>query len=282
MPFPKNSTTKTSTPFKPTTHAPKVNANPKVNPKVPPVQLKVVTNVAAVTTTTLSSPVSQSNEENVRPIGQADEQATKLEPLSPLPAFGTGSAKAQERDVRAYEHERQRSKRAGELAIRRAKKAGAGKGKGGAGAAVGGRTADMGDPRRGKRAVVDVAVDAVLVTAPSVRGFASVLVPPKKRSILSYNAHSDPSREVDLSDLVVLSQRKPRKLREGDFELVPALPTVIALDDMPVLDMVVDEPWECVEEEDGCYGVVDKGSSKNVHGKKGEQNPSYAKVLVGA
>jgi len=275
MPFPKNST---STPFKPTTHAPKVNANPKANAKVPSVQRKVVTNVAAATTTTtLSSPVSQSNEENMRPIGQADEQASKLELLSPLPTFGTGSAKAQERDVRAYEHERQRSKRAGELAVRRAKKAGAGKGKGGAAAA-----AAVGDLRRGKRAVVDVAVDAVLVTAPSARGLASVLAPPKKNSMLSTNAHSDPSRKVNLSDLVVLSQRKPRKLREGDFELVPALPTVIALDDMPVLDMVVDESWECVEEEDACHDVVDKRDSKNMHVKKEEQNPSYAKVLLGA
>jgi len=109
-----------------------------------------------------------------------------------------------------------------------------------------------------------------------------VLAPPKKSSILSTKAHSDPSREVNLSDLVVLSQRKPRKLREGDFELVPALPTVIALDDMPVLDMVVDEPWECVDEEDACHDVVDEGVSKNVQVKKGEQNPSYAKVLVGA
>jgi len=272
MPFPKNST---STPFKPTTHALKVNANPKANAKVPSVQLKVVNNVAAATTTTtLSSPVSQSNEENMRPIGQADEQASKLEPLSPLPAFGTGSAKAQERDVRAYEHERQRSKRAGELAVRRAKKAGAGKG--------GAAAAPVGDLRRGKRAVVDVAVDAVLVTAPSARGLASVLAPPKKSSILSTNAHSDPSRKVNLSDLVVLSQRKPRKLREGDFELVPALPTVIALDDMPVLDMVVDESWECVEEEDAYHDVVDKRDSKNMHVKKEEQNPSYAKVLLGA
>jgi hypothetical protein len=275
MPFPKNSTAKTSTPFKPTTHTPKVNANPKVAP----VQLKVVTSVAAATTTS-SPPVSQSNEENVRPV-QADEQATKLEPLSPLPLFGTGTAKAQERDVRAYEHERQRSKRAGEWAIRRAKKTGTGKGKGGAAAAAGGRTADMGDPRRGKR-TVDVAVDAVLATAPGARGFSSVLAPPKKSSILSTNAHSDPSRKVNLSDLVVLSQRKPRKLREGDFELVPALPTVIVLDDMPVLDMAVDEPWECVDEEDACHDVVDKEVSKNAQAKKGEQNPSYAKVLVGA
>jgi len=274
MPFPKNST---STPFKPTTHAPKVNANPNANAKVPSIQRKVVTNVAAATTT-LSSPVSQSNEENMLPIGQADDQASKLEPLSPLPAFGTGSAKAQERDVRAYEHERQRSKRAGELAVRRAKKAGAGKGKGGAAAAA----AAVGDPRRGKRAVVDVAVDAVLVTAPSARGLASVLAPPKKNSMLSTNAHSDPSRKVNLSDLVVLSQRKPRKLREGDFELVPALPTVIALDDMPVLDMVVDESWECVEEEDAYHDVVDRRDSKNMHVKKEEQNPSYAKVLLGA
>jgi len=111
------------------------------------------------------------------------------------------------------------------------------------------------------------------------RGIASVPAPPKKSSIHSRNADADPSREVNLSDLVVLSQRKPRKLREGDFELVPALPTVIALDDMPVLDMVVDEPWECVEEDDVCHDV-DEGGPKNPLGKKG--NLSYAKVLVGA
>lgn len=273
MPFLKTSVTKNSTPFKPTTHTPNVNANSKVNAKVPLVQLKVVTSVAAATINS-SSPLSQSNEENVRPT--SDDEATKLEPVSPLPLFGTGSAKAQERDVRAYEHERQRSKRAGEWAIRRAKKASAGKGKGGA--AVGGRTADMGDPRKGRRAIevdVDVDMDAVLAApGAATRGIVSMVVPPKK-------AYSDPSRKVDLSDLVVLSQRKPRKLKEGDFELVPALPTIIALDDMPVLDMEVDEPWECVEEED-VFHDAHEGGSKKAKDRKGNQNPSYAEVLVGA
>lgn len=267
MPFPKTSITKNSTPFKPTTHTPNVNANIKVNPKVPVVQLKVVTSVAAATVNP-SSPLSQSNEENVRP--GVDEQAAKLEPLSPLPFFGTGSAKAQERDVRAYEHERQRSKRAGEWAIRRAKKAIAGKG------AVGGRTADMGDPRKGRKPVevdVDADMDAVLAMAPGAvtRGMA---VPPKK-------AYPDPSRKVDLSDLVVLSQRKPRKLKEGDFEFVPALPTIIVLDDTPALDMEVDEPWECVEEEDAFHDAHE-GGPKKAKDKKGNQIPSYADVLVGA
>jgi len=264
MPFPKTSITKNATPFKPTTHTPNVV---KVNPKVPVVQLKVVTSVAAATVNP-SSPLSQSNEENVRP--GVDEQAPKLEPLSPLPLFGTGSAKAQERDVRAYEHERQRSKRAGEWAIRRAKKAIAGKG------AVGGRTADMGDPRKGRKAVevdVDADVDAVLAMAPGAvtRG---MVVPPKK-------AHPDPSRKVDLSDLVVLSQRKPRKFKEGDFEFIPALPTIIVLDDTPALDMEVDEPWECVEEEDAFHDARE-GGPKKAKDKKGNQIPSYAEVLVGA
>lgn len=273
MPFLKTSVTKNATPFKPTTHTPNVNPNIKVNGKVPLAQLKVVTGVAAATINS-PLPLSQSNEENLRPT--VDEKAAKLEPLSPVPFFGTGSAIAQERDVRAYEHERQRSKRAGEWAIRRAKKSSAGKGKGGA--TVGGRTADMGDPRKGRRAVdvdVDVDMDAVLAAPGAVtRGLASVVVPPKK-------VYSDPSRKVDLSDLIVLSQRKPRKLKEGDFELVPALPTIIALDDMPALDMEVDEPWECVEEEDAFHDAHE-GGSKKAKDKKGNQNASYAKILVGA
>jgi hypothetical protein len=50
--------------------------------------------------------------------------------------------------------------------------------------------------------------------------------------------------EVKLTDLV--TPQKPRKTKGGDFEVIPAPRAVIVLDDFSVNDMDVDEPWEHV------------------------------------
>lgn len=55
--------------------------------------------------------------------------------------------------------------------------------------------------------------------------------------------HRPAVREVSLEDL--LRPGKPRKARkDGDFELVPGMPSVIALDDAPSPEPEVEEPWE--------------------------------------
>jgi len=50
--------------------------------------------------------------------------------------------------------------------------------------------------------------------------------------------------EVKLMDLVV--SRKPRKIKEADFEVVSLPRPVIVLDEFTAHDMDVDEPWEHV------------------------------------
>ena len=82
--------------------------------------------------------------------------------------------------------------------------------------------------------------------------------------------------QVNFEDLLKVSaQRKARKTKDEEFELVPAVKSVIALDDMPtgaVHDMEIDEPWEHIESEEG-EGKKMKG------GKRAE--PSYAAIVVG-
>jgi len=52
-----------------------------------------------------------------------------------------------------------------------------------------------------------------------------------------------PRAQALLADLIVLP-RKPRKGKDGDYEIIPHIPSVIALDDDVTPDLEVDEPWE--------------------------------------
>jgi len=70
--------------------------------------------------------------------------------------------------------------------------------------------------------------------------------------------------EVKLADL--MTARKSRKNKEGDFEVIPLPRSVIVLDDFTVHDMDVDEPWEYVDGDDG----------EKVDG------PSYAEIVSSA
>jgi hypothetical protein len=78
---------------------------------------------------------------------------------------------------------------------------------------------------------------------------------------------------MSLSDLVVFStSRKSRKRKEDDFEIIPALRSVIMLDDIDVVakdtpkPVDADDAWECVE-------VVSDDEE--------EKDPSYAQILTG-
>ncbi|KAK7051635.1 hypothetical protein VNI00_004614 [Paramarasmius palmivorus] len=55
----------------------------------------------------------------------------------------------------------------------------------------------------------------------------------------------NPSTEAKLLDLIV-STRKPRKIKEPEFEFIPHVRSVIVLDDKMARDVTVDEPWEHV------------------------------------
>jgi len=73
---------------------------------------------------------------------------------------------------------------------------------------------------------------------------------------------ADPGVEVNLSEIMMLSQRKPRKLNAGDFEVIPHLRSVIALDDAAIAhDMDLEEPWEHIYVNNG-EGKASDGVSK--------------------
>jgi len=52
---------------------------------------------------------------------------------------------------------------------------------------------------------------------------------------------------VKLADLITF--RKPRKAVDGDFVVIPQR-SVIVLDDITSHDLLVDEPWDLLDDED--------------------------------
>ena len=216
-------------------------------------------------------------------------QATATAPsvgseTGPSPPGISAEDKDKDRDARAYEHERQRAKHAGEWAKRRARKATKGVGVGRASAVHAGRA-------KGRKGGSDVDVD-VSAVIPQGRNAESptdglgagvlkgVSLPPNRDS----GKDASKAVKVNLSEIMVLSQRKLRKLNGtfpqyyleetltlffspvDDFEVIPHIRSVIALDDVDnVHDMDFDEPWEHIY-----------GEEKVSEGKFGR--PSYARV----
>jgi len=145
------------------------------------------------------------------------------------------------KDMRAYEHDRQRMMKAAELVKRKARKS--------------------------------LAWSTVLQPKihPSTTGISGKHERLRVEDVdpldgLEYDAdvrrvpHSLPGRlggvpykmELKLGDLV--TARKPRKGSDGDFEVIPHVRSVIVLDDFIGLDPNVEEPWEYIRgqfEEDG-------------------------------
>lgn len=229
---------------------------------------------------------NQSDEENVRPVSNEAS-----EPLSPFPNALSGMPKAQERDLRAYEHDRQRTKRAGERGLRRARKAASSGGAGNRAPSIAGEDKDRDAKRkpRGKFEVeVDAGVDAVskaawaVPAAALIEGLSNAAPGAGLGAIARANERAMESIsdgkgiQINFEDLLVhSSQRKARKTKEEEFELVPAVKGVIVLDDMPTggrHDMEIDEPWEHIESEEG-------DGKKMKAGKRAEL--SYAAIVVG-
>lgn len=214
-------------------------------------------------------------------IPSVDAEAENNRPAPPgISAEGTGPLNEDEdRDARAYERERHRAKHAEEWAKRRAMKA--------ITQATIDRPAGAGAGRRLKnsrsgKVDLDVDVYAVVPQKKDVEhttatkmwdGLGAGLF--KRASIPPSGGGIDTVQEVrvNLSELVALSQKKPRNRNVDDFEVIPHIGSVIALDDVEnVHDMDLDdESWEHIYPNDG-EGKVCDGVGKLVE-------PSYARVV---
>jgi len=92
----------------------------------------------------------------------------------------------------------------------------------------------------------------------------------------SLDGRPQSSSEVQLADLIsVRPQRKGRQPRDGDFEVIPKVRPVIALDDHVAQDYepMFDEPWDMIN-------TPLSGSEAGEPADMTFQAPSYASVLA--
>jgi hypothetical protein len=216
----------------------------------------------------IQPPTVGSEAENIRP------------PPTGISAEGTSPLNQdRDRDARAYERERQRMKRAGEWAKRRARKATS------QGTTGVGRPGAVHSGRRSKgwrdgKGELDMDLYAALPrsrdkerTTAGVRDewsaglLKGVSLPPSGGGGTA--SDSAPAVRINLSELVVVSHKRHRKRNADGFEVIPPIRSVIALDDAATLrDMDIDESWEHIYANDGEGKTSDKVSE-----------PSYARVV---
>ena len=211
------------------------------------------------------------------------------------------------KDVRAFEHERQRTKRAEERASRRSKK-------GNTGFSRKGEEGRFKANAKGREAQD---VDAEYVVGGVIADTSAAASRRLKNDVLpvlpSVRIESKPV-EISLSELVfsqaqARSDSRERKARaqpnkailglgpglglgEEGFEWVPAVRAVIALDEVDfklgtgavaknnvlgARDMDVDEPWECVSVD----GDVETFSSSTSNAGDRDREFSYADIVLG-
>ncbi|KAJ3576101.1 hypothetical protein NP233_g654 [Leucocoprinus birnbaumii] len=193
-----------------------------------------------------TSPVTTPVDEN----GKAQPTAS---PTLPPPKSNLG------KDARAYEHERQRLKKAADFVKMRARKA---QGAGWAGNKPHQRTASTGSAapsEKGRRLAEEDEMD------DEVEGLVLSDSWKENMGVVPLVAEVEPpSRyEVRLADLIQAGKlRKPKG--DGDFEVVPHIRSVIVLDDNTPDEFDVDEPWE---------HVLNPDSEAN-------KGPSYAQVAA--
>jgi len=181
-----------------------------------------------------------------------------------------------DRDGRAYEHERQKAKHAGAWAKRRARKTTIG------GTAVD-RPAGAHAGRQAKNVKggkVGLEVDDGYAVTPQGGDATAKMCDGlgaghlTKVSLPPIEDGADASKadvKVNLSEIMMLSQKKPRKLNVDDFEVIPHIRPVIALDEVAnVHDMDLDEPWEHIYVNNG------EGKASDGVGKFGRL--TYARV----
>ncbi|KAF8167259.1 hypothetical protein B0H34DRAFT_8602 [Crassisporium funariophilum] len=214
---------------------------------------------------TRTNPSSLKPSPDQTPLASRSPQATESENIHPSaaaaeqPSATKDKEGLKDRDMRAYEHDRQRSKQAGEWAKRRARKAAAA-------VTSPGANAKGAKSVKGGKADVDVEVDVYAVNGilntdkGFLEGFGAS--PVRRRDHVVVESLS---MQVNLADLIDVAHKKPRKEKD-DFEVIPPLRSVIVLDDMTeVHDMDVDEPWEHVSADED----------------REDLEPSYATIVVG-
>ncbi|KAL0952019.1 hypothetical protein HGRIS_008668 [Hohenbuehelia grisea] len=137
-------------------------------------------------------------------------------------------------------------------------------------------------PRRSLASVVGLSLSLtqsdVYAEQPHDGVRASSPSPPRTPMASSPAADVRPSAssEVQLADLIrVRPQRKGRAPRDGDFEVIPAVKPVIALDDHSAQDYepAFEEPWEHIN-------TPVSGSEAGEPADQSFQVPSYASVLA--
>ncbi|KAF9564947.1 hypothetical protein CPC08DRAFT_705010 [Agrocybe pediades] len=210
------------------------------------------------------------------------------------------------KDVRAFEHERQRTKRAEERAARRAKKGNAGFSSSRKGGDEGRAKASSFKAGGAEDVDAEYILGGVIPnTSPAAAKKLKNDVPPVLPSM-----KIDPKPvEISLSELMFSKSQGRTRSREGKarsqpsktvaaglglgeegFEWVPAVRAVIALDEIDfklgngavaknnvlgARDMEVDEPWECVSVD----GDVETFSSATSNA--GDREFSYADIVLG-
>jgi len=159
------------------------------------------------------------------------------------------------KEMRAFEHDRQRVKRAAALEKMRARK--------GQGRWVSLAKGEVYNSSRRNAAPLSSEKEKQL-RAEEVDALDGSLA--ESRGDLDGVPSRDVAQsEVKLSDLITF-RNKPRKGLDGDFVVVPGHRSVIVLDDIASHDILVDEPWEHIYGTDDEEPITTKG-------------PSYADVL---
>jgi len=211
------------------------------------------------TTTPLEFKATLSSTVNTHPKGHIGENKDNNGENSVLRNDSiTSPGQDKDRDARAYEHERQRAKHAGEWAKRRARKTTIGGTAGGRPA--GARAAHAGRQTKSlKGGKAGLEVDDGYAITPNSRdtehttakmgaglgaGLLTKVPLPPSEDGRTDAIKADSGVKVNLSEIMMLSQKKPRKPNADDFEVIPRIRSVIALDDAFVHDMDLDEPWE--------------------------------------
>ncbi|KAI0652628.1 hypothetical protein C8Q79DRAFT_923023 [Trametes meyenii] len=192
----------------------------------------------------------------------AQPAAAPASPASPRPTSPLISAEDSivSKAVRAYERDRQRAKKTKERAERELEKQ---QHRDQRAAAPDGRACRQCRDGSGRRAEVGVEREsaALALGSPGVEEIIADVVE-RERAV---RGTVDRPLEVHLAQLVKPSNRA-RRSKAGEFEIIPGIPVVIALDEHIAEEAELDEPWEHIS--------ADELDEKRV------APPSYATVVA--
>ncbi|KAH8836074.1 hypothetical protein DL96DRAFT_1576596 [Flagelloscypha sp. PMI_526] len=166
-------------------------------------------------------------------------------PSSPTPINASLPSIIQARDQRAYEHQRQKTKHTEDHLLNKARKEGW-------------------LPRLYRlRNISGSPAGDVRVTDDDLVHVDNVITRANYDEWRRSSQTDVPRIEVKLADLIATA--KPRKTKAGDFEVIPQIRPVIALDDNVNHDISMDETWEYIPRDEELTNKA--------------QELSYARVL---